>query len=172
MTEKRRVTPADLFHSPASVLAFGFGTGLVPVAPGTFGTLPGLLIVAVLAKVPLIAYLPVVLTAFVAGVFICDLASKQLGSHDHGAIVWDEIVGMMITMIAVPLSLGTLLLGFLLFRLFDVVKPWPIRWLDRHVDGGFGIMIDDVLAGIFACVVLHGVLFSYPDIAGWIPLSY
>lgn len=152
---KRKLSTADLFHSPSSILAFGFGSGLAPVAPGTVGTLPGLLIVVALAKVPLTLYIAIILLAFGLGVLICGSASRQLGTHDHGGIVWDEIVGMMITMVAVPVTPATLLLGFVCFRIFDITKPWPIRWVDKHVDGGFGIMLDDVLAAVLACVVLH-----------------
>jgi phosphatidylglycerophosphatase A len=89
------------------------------------------------------------------GVYWCDRSSKALGVHDHGGIVWDEFVGYWITMFMAPKGILWMLVGFVLFRLFDIVKPWPIRWLDRHVEGGFGIMLDDVLAGVFACVVLQ-----------------
>ena len=91
------------------------------------------------------------------------MTCRDAGVHDHGAIVWDEIVGLLITMTAVPYSWSTLLLGFLLFRLFDILKPWPIRVLDRRVGGGFGVMIDDLLAGVFAGAVLL-LVFSW----GWI----
>lgn len=164
LMSKRPVTKADLFSSPASFLAFGFGTGLSPVAPGTFGSLPGLLIVLALSPVSLISYLVITLIACVAGVWICGVASSQLGTHDHGGIVWDEIVGIMVTMIAVPLSPLTLIAGFCLFRLFDIWKPWPIGWVDKKVQGGFGIMIDDVIAGVAACICLHLIVYLMPVI--------
>lgn len=163
--EKRIVNVADLLHSPANFFAFGFGSGLAPYASGTFGTLPALVICALLGGLNPLAYIALIVVAFVAGVWCCNEATSYLGTHDHGAIVWDEIVGMMITMIAVPISLGTLLIGFFLFRLFDVWKPWPIRWMDENIDGGLGIMIDDVFAGLLACMGLHIVVFYFPSLA-------
>ena len=97
------------------------------------------------------------------GVWICDEAAKKLGEHDFGGIVWDEVAGYLITLWFVPLSWQTILLGFVLFRFFDIIKPWPIKWLDQHVQGGFGIMIDDVLAAVFA----GGLLFLIVNL-GWI----
>lgn len=161
---KRIATVADLLYSPANFFAFGFGTGLAPYASGTFGTLPALLICALLGGVSLVVYITIILAAFAAGVWFCNEATGYLGAHDHGAIVWDEIVGMMITMIAVPVSLSTLILGFFLFRFFDVWKPGPIRWMDEHIDGGLGIMIDDVFAGLLACIALHLVIYFVPPL--------
>ena len=158
----RALTGRDLVQSPASFLALGFGSGLAPVAPGTAGTVPGVIICAMLAVLPTAGYLAVTLLVVLAGVWICDRVSKELGVHDHGGIVWDEIAGFLVTMIAVPIGLKTLIAGFILFRLFDIVKPWPIGWLDRKVGGGVGIMIDDVVAGLFACLVLHALVFFFP----------
>ncbi|ANJ68165.1 phosphatidylglycerophosphatase [Halothiobacillus diazotrophicus] len=148
---------ARVWRDPVLWLAFGFGSGLAPVAPGTFGTLPGVVLAALLGLlapaigVPLWA---VVLLALIVltpiGIGLCGAASRRLGVHDHGGIVFDEIVGVLIPFLLVPVTPWTLLLAFLWFRLFDVVKPWPIRWLDRHVSGGWGIMVDDLLAGVFA----------------------
>lgn len=101
-----------------------------------------------------------VLVAFAVGVWICEQTVRDLGVDDHPGIVWDEFVGIWLVFIAVPLSWETLILGFVLFRIFDVLKPWPIRWLDRRVKGGFGVMIDDVLAGIFAWILLQLWLLS------------
>lgn len=127
--------------------------------PGTFGTLPAIPFIVLLAAVPLWAYVAVTLLAVVVGIGICQRASDDLRVHDHGAIVWDEVAGMMITLIAVPVTWQTLVAGFLLFRFFDILKPWPIKVIDRQVHGGLGIMLDDVLAGIFACIGLHLLLF-------------
>ncbi|MEJ2322344.1 MAG: phosphatidylglycerophosphatase A, partial [Gammaproteobacteria bacterium] len=137
-------------RKPSHLLAFGFGSGLAPVAPGTAGTLVGIPLFMLLSQLPLAAYLLLTLALFVIGVRVCGLCSRDLGVHDHGGIVWDEIVGYLVTMIAVPFAWQWILSGFLLFRLFDILKPWPIRWLDRRVKGGFGIMVDDLLAGLFA----------------------
>jgi len=136
------------------MLAFGFGSGLSPKAPGTMGTLAAIPLWWLLAQLPLSTYLVVVLIAAVAGILICGRAADRLGVHDHGGIVWDEFVGFWIAMAALPVTWQSLILGFVLFRLFDILKPWPISWLDRRVSGGFGIMIDDVIAGIAAAGVI------------------
>lgn len=136
-------------------LAFGFGSGAAPKAPGTFGTLAAIPVYLLLAQLPLIPYLAVIVISFLLGVYLCGQASKDMGVHDHGGIVWDEFVGFWITMIALPLHWAWIIAGFVLFRLFDILKPFPIGWLDKRVHGGLGIMIDDVIAGIFALVVLQ-----------------
>ncbi|ASK70090.1 phosphatidylglycerophosphatase A [Shewanella bicestrii] len=138
--------------NPVHFLALGFGSGLAAKAPGTFGTLAAVPLYLLLAQLPLSWYLVVTLVCVLAGIYICDKAAKDMGVHDHGAIVWDEVAGLLITMIAAPAGVLWLVVGFVLFRLFDIIKPWPIRWLDAKVEGGFGIMIDDVLAGIFALI--------------------
>lgn len=138
--------------NPIHFLALGFGSGLAAKAPGTFGTLAAVPLYLLLAQLPLSWYLAVTLVCILAGIYICDKAAKDMGVHDHGAIVWDEVAGLLITMIAAPAGVLWLVVGFVLFRLFDIIKPWPIRWLDAKVEGGFGIMIDDVLAGIFALI--------------------
>lgn len=138
---------------PVQFLALGFGSGLAPKAPGTFGTLAAIPIYLLLAvNVSLLTYAILTLLMAVAGIYICQKAADAAGVHDHPAIVWDEIVGYLITMFMVPLSWQSLVTGFLLFRLFDIVKPWPISFVDKKVHGGFGIMLDDVLAGICALI--------------------
>jgi phosphatidylglycerophosphatase A len=155
MTQTRK---PDLLN-PIHFLAFGFGSGLSPKAPGTAGTLVAIPIFYLMSFMTIINYL-IVLSAFIAfGVWICEQSSKRLGVHDHPGIVWDEFAGYFVTMIAVPVSWQTILAGFLLFRLFDIWKPWPIGWLDKKVTGGLGIMIDDVVAGAFALVVLQLLLY-------------
>lgn len=137
-------------------IACGFGTGASPWAPGTVGTLAGvaLYIPMALAGLSLLTYLLIVLVGFVAGVWICDVTSRDFGEHDHSGIVWDEVIGYWITMTAIPFDWKWVIAGFVLFRIFDVIKPWPIRDIDRKVGGGFGVMIDDVLAGVYAWVIL------------------
>jgi len=108
-----------------------------------------------LRELPLLGYLGAIVVAFVVGVYLCERTSRDLGVHDHGGIVWDEFVGLWITLILVPPGWGWLLLGFVLFRFFDIIKPQPIGWADKKVAGGFGIMLDDVLAGIYAWGVLQ-----------------
>ncbi|EAR11023.1 phosphatidylglycerophosphatase A [Reinekea blandensis] len=140
-------------------LAFGFGSGAAPKAPGTFGTVAAIPVYLLLAQLPLVAYLVVLVLAFALGVYLCGQASKDMGVHDHGGIVWDEFVGFWITMIAVPVHWTLIVVGFLLFRFFDIIKPFPIGWLDKRVHGGLGIMIDDVIAGLFALAILQLILF-------------
>ncbi|PIW62452.1 phosphatidylglycerophosphatase A [Shewanella sp. CG12_big_fil_rev_8_21_14_0_65_47_15] len=141
--------------NPVHFLALGFGSGLAAKAPGTFGTLAAIPLYLLMAQLPLTWYLGLTLLSVLAGVYICDKAAKDMGVHDHGAIVWDEVAGLLITMIAAPAGWIWLAVGFGLFRFFDIIKPWPIRWLDAKVEGGFGIMIDDVLAGVFAFIGLQ-----------------
>ena len=141
--------------SPAHWMAFGFGSGFAPKAPGTLGSAAASLLYLPLAELPLTIYCAIVFLGFVAGVWICGSTSRQLGVHDHGGIVWDEFVGVWITLTAVPPNLSGVLFGFLLFRLLDIAKPWPIRWADENVHGGFGIMLDDAIAGILAAACLQ-----------------
>ncbi len=139
-------------------LACGFGTGLIRPAPGTWGTLPGVLIAYFVMPYPqLHLFLIVILT--IAGIWLCQKASNILGAHDHGSIVIDEIVGVLITLWLFSPTWGILLLGFIWFRLFDIAKPFPIKWIDKKVHGGLGIMLDDIVAGIFAFVGLKVTLY-------------
>ncbi len=157
---RKRVSLANPIH----FLALGFGSGLAPKAPGTFGTIAAVPLVCLLAySTTLIGYLLVTLIASVIGIWLCGRTAKDMMVHDDSSIVWDEIAGLLITMIAVPLSWQTLLLGFVLFRIFDILKPWPISYLDARVHGGFGIMIDDILAGLFALILMHITLYF-----GWL----
>ncbi len=145
-----------LLRNPIHLLAFGFGSGLAPKAPGTAGTIVAVLPYWLLAQLPLPIYLVVTVFAFIAGIYICDYSSRALGVHDHPGIVWDEIAGYLLTMLAAPAGWIWILVGFVLFRLFDIWKPWPIGWLDRRVSGGLGIMLDDLIAGLFAFLCMQG----------------
>lgn len=147
--------PPRVFASPAQFLAFGFGSGLMPRGPGTAGTVVAVVLYLLLMQLDLLAYSLVILAAIPFGVWICGIASRQLGVHDHPGIVWDEFVGFWITMWAVPSDWLWICLGFVVFRLLDIVKPWPISLLDKRVHGGLGIMVDDIVAGLFACATLH-----------------
>jgi phosphatidylglycerophosphatase A len=147
--------PPSYLKNPLHFLSLGFGSGLAPFAPGTFGTLVAIPLYWWASQLSFAAYIITIVIGFSVGVYLCGYTSRSLGVHDHSGIVWDEIVGYFITMIAVPLDWRWVLAGFVLFRIFDIVKPWPIRWVDKHLQGGFGIMFDDVLAGIFALLTLH-----------------
>lgn len=153
-----------ILTTPEHLIAFGFGAGLAPKAPGTFGTLVGLPFWFALSWLPAPAYVIAVLVLFVFGCWVCGASSRLLQVHDYPGFVFDEIVGFLITCVALVPGVGgpawhpalQLLAAFVLFRLFDIWKPWPIRLLDRHVHGGFGIMVDDALAGVTAAATLFG----------------
>lgn len=147
--------PKPALGNVVHLLAFGLGAGCSPRAPGTLGTLVGVALYLPLAQLPLAVYLGVLLLVVVAGVWICGVAARDLGVHDHPGIVWDEIAGYLLTMVGAPSGWVWIAAGFALFRLFDIWKPWPIGWLDRRVGGGLGIMLDDLVAGLFAAACLQ-----------------
>jgi phosphatidylglycerophosphatase A len=150
--------PANLarqvFADPVHILAFGFGTGLSPVAPGTVGSLLGVVLAWITLDLGPIVQIGLATAMFVAGIWICGESSRRLGVHDHGGIVWDEIVAMFAVLIVVPYALYPWILAFGLFRAFDIVKPWPIRDLDHRMKGGAGIMLDDLVAALYAALLL------------------
>ncbi len=149
-----------VLSSPIHFFAFGFGSGLAPFAPGTFGTLAAVPLYLLMINFSLPLYLLMTLFSIIIGFWLCGKSSEMLGVHDHSGIVWDEFAGFFITMIAAPQGWQWIVLGFALFRLFDIWKPWPIHIVDRKVQGGVGIMMDDVIAGIYALVVLQLVAFA------------
>ena len=152
---KRRIPARSVFTDLGCFLGFGFGAGLAPVAPGTFGTLVAIPVYLALRPLDVVAYSVAVLFLFLLGIPICQRTENRIGVSDHSGIVWDEIVGYLITLAAVPSSWENIVAGFMLFRLFDIFKPWPIRLLDRSLHGGLGIMLDDAVAGIFAAIGLY-----------------
>jgi phosphatidylglycerophosphatase A len=145
----------SLLKDPLNFCALGFGSGLSPRAPGTAGTVVGVMMYLGLQHLPFPVYLAVVVVVVLAGIWICGHAARALGVHDHPAIVWDEIAGILITLTHIPDGWYWLLAGFLLFRGFDIVKPWPIRQVDKGLGGGLGIMLDDILAGLFSLICLQ-----------------
>ncbi len=147
--------------NPIHLAAVGFGSGLASKAPGTFGTLAAVPVYYLLSFLSTEVYISVLLISSLLGFWICHITSRDMGVHDHKAIVWDEFVGYWITMVMVPFSVPWAIVGFLLFRLFDILKPFPISWLDKKVSGGFGIMIDDIVAGIFAAISLQLLIYFY-----------
>lgn len=147
--------------NPVHLLALGFGSGAAPKAPGTCGTLVAVILYWPLSQLNLNQYLLMVLVTCVVGIYLCGKTAEDLGVHDHGSIVWDEFAGFWITMIAAPVGWVWVLIGFVLFRFFDIIKPWPINWIDRKVTGGLGIMLDDVVAGVMAALVLQGLAWWF-----------
>jgi phosphatidylglycerophosphatase A len=162
MSERKVLTDTQrraLLSSPAGWLACGFGSGLAPVAQGTFGSLAAILPWLLLRQLSLPVNLLVIAIGFAIGVWACDVAGRALGVDDHRSLVWDEFIGQWIALLPALLApWWAVIVGFILFRLFDVWKPWPIRWLDRHLKGGMGVMVDDVVAGLFAAILLWLVL--------------
>lgn len=151
--------------NPWHLLATGFGSGLSPIIPGTMGSLaaiPFWLLMYWLLPVWLCWF--IILFGFVVGIVICQRTSDDMQVHDHGSIVWDEFIGMWMTLMVIPLaSWQWVLIAFVLFRFFDMLKPWPIGWFDRQVGGGLGIMLDDIIAAIFAMVIVAA-------LAHWLPV--
>lgn len=147
-----------LMREPVHLVAFGFGSGLMPWAPGTFGTLIAIPITLFVMQFGFAVHLAFAILAAVFGIYVCGESARRLGVHDHPGIVWDEITGFAVTMLTVPAPAGRqffwVLAAFVLFRLLDICKPWPIREADHSLSGGLGIMLDDVIAGIFAAAIL------------------
>jgi phosphatidylglycerophosphatase A len=142
------------FGSPSGFLAFGFGAGLVPLAPGTAGTAIAIPFAVALRLLDPLWFWAALMLLFALGVWCCGRASEQLGVHDHGGIVWDEMVGYWLAVALAPLEWQWFLAAFVLFRVFDIFKPWPVRQIDQRVAGGLGIMADDIVAGLYTLFVL------------------
>ena len=155
---------SELLKRPACFLGLGFGSGLAPKAPGTFGTLAALPLYWLMQDLPLITYISIVVLAFIAGIWICQKSAEWLQKDDPSAVVWDEIVGYLVTMIAAPSGWQWMVLGFVLFRFFDILKPWPINLADKAIHGGLGIMVDDVIAGVFSLAVIQWLYHVAPTI--------
>ena len=149
------VSESVSLKDPGHLLCLGLGTGLMPKAPGTWGSLLAIPLFLVVTPYGQLVYVAVVVVLFFAGIVLSARTARALGVHDHSAIVIDEVVGMLATWIAVDPNWFTIVAGFLLFRFFDIVKPWPIRVVDQRVEGGLGIMLDDLAAGIMAAIVLQ-----------------
>lgn len=150
----RATTRQVALGSVDGFLAFGFGSGLAPFAPGTAGSLAAIPLALPLVYLPLQAAIAVIASAFAFGVWLCGRVGRRLGVHDHSGIVFDEFVGLWLVLVLVPSHWAWWLAAFAVFRIFDAAKPWPIGWFDRRVHGGFGVMLDDVLAAGFSLAVL------------------
>ncbi|MFT5063882.1 MAG: phosphatidylglycerophosphatase A [Gammaproteobacteria bacterium] len=171
MTDKEKVTDivlptfGELIRRPVEFLALGFGSGLAKVGPGTMGTLVAIPLFLLLWQLQdLFIYQVIIVAGSGAGIYLCGETARRMGVHDHGSIVWDEIIGYLVTMLPiVAFGTGTwplwawVVSGFVLFRIFDIFKPFPINLLDKKVHGGLGIMLDDILAGINSALVLYAI---------------
>ena len=152
---------AKVWQDPTYFIAFGFGSGLMPIAPGTWGTLAAIPVYLILKPLALPWYLLITFLLFLLGVWVSDKVSKSLGVPDYSGIVLDEVVGYLLTMTYAPQAWFWMMIGFFLFRLFDIWKPYPISYVDKQVGGGLGIMLDDVLAAIPACLILQGLAWVF-----------
>ena len=139
---------------PVNLLAFGLGTGLAPFAPGTVGSLLGVVLAWLVIDLGIEIQIAIAVFLSAAGIWICGESARRIGVHDHPGIVWDEIAGMYLTLLVVPPQILLWALSFGLFRLFDIWKPWPIRDLDHRLSGGTGIMLDDLVAALYAALIL------------------
>ncbi len=153
--------PVSLLKNPIYCLALGFGAGLSPRAPGTAGTVIALLPAWWLLGYSMPIRLTLVIILFVFGIWICGKTALQLDRHDHPAIVFDEVVGYLASCLILPASAGWLIFSFILFRFFDIVKPWPVRYLDQKVQGGFGIMLDDLVAALYTIICIFIVQITF-----------
>lgn len=149
-----KVSPT-LLKNPIHLLSLGFGSGLAPKAPGTFGTLVAVPLCLLLQPLGAHVYVLVALAAGLVGIWLCQMTADRLGVHDHPAIVWDEIAGYLLAMAWLPPTWFNLIAAFVLFRYFDIMKPSIIGWCDKNLHGGLGIMADDLLAGVASALVLH-----------------
>mgnify|MGYP001821098708 FL=1 len=139
----------------AGFFAYGFGSGLAPFAPGTFGTLAAIPFAIALKFLSVPLQLAVIAVAFAAGIYLCDISSRRAGRKDPGGIVWDEMVAYWLTVVFLPFNWAWLGAAFVVFRVFDIFKPWPIPMVERRFRGGLGVMLDDIVAAVYAMLVLH-----------------
>ena len=152
------ISKKEILCNPIFLLAFGFGSGFAPKAPGTAGTLLAVLIHLILVNLPPWIHGTIIFAAFFIGIWICGRTAEYLGVHDHEGIVWDEFAGYWLMMFLVPSNWLWVSFGFVLFRILDIFKPWPISVVDRQVGGGLGIMLDDLLAGVMGAVCIHALI--------------
>lgn len=144
---------SSILAHPLIFVAFGFGSGLSPVAPGTIGTIVAFPIYWILSEtMSKKIFLGMIFVFFLIGIFCCDKAGKFSGEADHSGIVWDVIVAMLLILILVPQSYLSFITAFVIFRFFDITKPWPIYISDRKYKNGFGVVFDDLLAAIYTLV--------------------
>jgi phosphatidylglycerophosphatase A len=151
--------PRSVWEKPSHFIAFGFGSGAMPFAPGTFGTLMAVPFYLAMQPLSHEVYLLLLGVIILASIWLCHQVTQEIGIHDHQGMCVDEIVGYLVTMYGAPHGTIWVISGFLLFRLFDIWKPWPIGYIDERVKGGAGIILDDVLAGGYSLIVLRILAF-------------
>lgn len=150
-----------IWTDPWVFIACGCGLGTLPLMPGTYATIAAAFLYFLLVKLPLLYYIIIVVLLNAAGVWLCGRANKAFGTDDHPAAVWDEIAAFPIALIAIPLTWYYVLLAIALFRAFDILKPGPIGWIDKNIHGGFGVMLDDIVAAIASLVILQAIVFIF-----------
>ncbi len=152
--------PRIVLSHPVHFVAFGFGTGLSPVAPGTVGTLVGFPLFWAIKGFSVEYQAAILITGFVVGIWVCDSAGKAVGEADHPGIVWDEIACFAMVLASVPFTLSWSIAAFVAFRFFDIVKLWPASWVDKNLKNGFGVMLDDLVAAAYAITILAAVQYA------------
>ncbi len=155
----RNNIPKNIWKKPVYLLATGFGSGLSPIMPGTCGTIIAIPIYLLLNLLPWMYYLSILGVMIIAGFVICGIVERQTKIKDNPSIVWDEIVGYLLTMAFMPTSWRYIIIGFILFRIFDIWKPWPVSWVNDNMRGGFGVVIDDLLAAVYAGLLLQLIFY-------------
>lgn len=155
LSEKYSAIVKKVFLRPDYFLAYGCGSGLVPKAPGTAGTVLGILLWSLFQYMPVMSYLLTIVAMTFIGIYVSDRVSKDLGESDPSGIVIDEICGILITLFMIPHQWYWVLAGFLVFRILDILKPWPISFFDTRIKGGLGIMADDIVAGLIGLALIQ-----------------
>lgn len=151
---------SEICKDPIHFIAFGFGSGLSPKAPGTVGTLVAIPIYLLMQSYDPWIYAAILIVLSLVGIYIAGESARKLNTHDHGGIVIDEICGYLLTMFMAPAGWVWIIVGFILFRIFDIFKPWPINLADQKVTGGFGIVLDDLIAGVYALLSLNVIVLT------------
>ena len=153
--KKNLPIPPAVWKNPLYFIAFGFGSGASPIAPGTVGTIVAIPFYLLLSQLSLTGYLFAVVAVIITSAWLCEHISKETHTHDHPGMNIDEFAGFFVTMIHAPHGWKWIILGFVFFRIFDIVKPWPINKIDENIHGGVGMVLDDVVAGIFSMVLIQ-----------------
>jgi len=161
MKTKINIAPQSVWENPIHFITFGFGSGAMPYAPGTFGTLMTIPFYLLIKDLPPIYYAVFLVLITALGIWLCGKTCREIGVHDHPGTVFDEFVGFFVTMFAAPAGWIWIVVGFILFRIFDIWKPQPIQWLDENIHGGLGVVLDDVVAGLVAMIMLHIIAFPF-----------